>query len=454
MSVLDDIMKKSNPLSNPVTSQSVATQAAPKPAEQVAQGGVPTAAPAVNNSAAVTQMPKTGFNAEAAKVAQNVVNNMNSQGVTPAVTPAPVNTPAEQQPQQQKPMSYVDMLNAFYTPETAEEKAKRERKEKWDKTAAAIGDGISALANLYYTTKGAPNSYDGKNSMSERTRQLYDKLDKDRKENERWYLNHYMNAAKMDEDAKRNAANDQFRREGREHDWKRQDELDKQNKDNTAWSHQFQEEGREYNRKHQAGREAVQDARADKQLELQEKQQQISNSHFWASHNLAVKNYDRQMEKENPTVGFALGNGRKANIKKQDINPQNVSYVYNKLMKLLPDDVKKQYTQEQVYDSKGKPATSWITDESGKRVQVPIMKARKLDDKQMMVIIGEHIANYPEVQNAWKEIGGEITVPNKDGSTRPNSVQQNGQSSSQHGGGNTRPWAQQTGQTRPWATGK
>lgn len=450
MSVLDDIMKKSNPLSNPlsnpVTSQSVETQAAQKPAEDVAQGGVNTTAPAVNNAAAVTQMPKTGFNAEAAKVDQNLVNNMNSQGETPAVTPAPATAP-----EQPKQMSFVDLLNAFYTPETAEERAKRERKEKWDKTAAAIGDGISALANLYYTTKGAPNSYDGKNSMSERTRQLYDKLDKDRKENDRWYLNYYMNAAKMDEDAKRNAANDQFRREGREHDWKRQDELDKQNKNNTAWSHQFQEEGREHDWKHQAEREAVLDARADKQLELQENQQKMSNSHFWASHNLAVKNYDRQLEKENPTVGFALGNGRKANIKKQDINSQNVSYVYNK----LPKEIRDQYAQEQVYDSKGKPAMSWITDESGKRVQVPIMKARKLSDNEKMAIIGEHIANHPEVQNAWKEIGGEITVPIKDGSQRPNSVQQNNKSSGQQSGGSTRPWATgQTGQTRPWATGK
>ena len=123
------------------------------------------------------------------------------------------------------------------------------------------------------------------------------------------------------------------------------------------------------------------------------------------SYSLAVKNYEHQLEKENPTVGFALGNGRKANIKKQDIHAENVSYVYNK----LPKEIKDQYAQEQVYDSKGKPATSWITDESGKRVPVPIMKARKLDEKQMMVIIGEHIANYPEVQNAWKEIGGEIT---------------------------------------------
>lgn len=297
-----------------------------------------------------------------------------------AVTPAPVNTPAEQQPQQPKQMSFVDLLNAFYTPETAEERAKRERKEKWDKTAAAIGDGISALANLYYTTKGAPNSYDGKNSMSERTRQLYDKLDKDRKENDRWYLNYYMNAAKMDEEAKRY-----------------KDQIDYRDKQDAIKKEQYEE-----GIAHRNAREAVHDANTKWLQQFQEKQADEKNKQFWASHNLSVKNYNRQLERENPTIGFALGNGQKANIKKQNINPQNVSYVYNK----LPKEVREQYAQEPVFDSYGIPVMT--TDENGNRM--PVTKARKLNENDMMVIIGEHIANYPDVQNAWKEVGGEITT--------------------------------------------
>lgn len=428
MSVLDDIMKQK--------SQQIKLNL---PANM--QGGGVSAA---NGVPANTQDPaQTGF----ASPKQVTVENITNALTTPVTTqPAPAAT-APVPPAQPQQLSYVDMLNKMYTPETPEEKAKRERKEKWDKTAAAIGDGISALANLYYTTKGAPNSYDGKNSMSERTRQLYDKLDKDRKENDRWYLNYYMNAAKMDEDAKRYADERDYKR-GRdavadqryEDGKKRQETLDEEARQQRAWQN-----------KRQTERDAVQDANTQWQHTYQEKQAARQQANADRTYNMHVKNYERQMEKENPTVGFALGNGRKANIKKQDINPENVSYVYNK----LPKEIKDQYAQEQAYDSKGKPAMTWITDESGKRVQVPVMKARKLDDKQMMVIIGEHIANYPEVQNAWKEIGGEITVPNKDGSTRPNSViNQNGKSSSQHGGGNTRPWAQQTGQTRPWATSK
>ena len=387
MSVLDDIMKKNNL----VTSQGVATQAQPNVATQPSTAAVgPNTA---TQTAAVTQMPKTGFNAEIAKVGQNVVNNMNQQPVQPnTAVPTPAPAPAAQ-PQQ---MSYVDMLNKMYTPETPEEKAKRERKEKWDKTSAAIGDGISALANLYFTTQGSPNSYDGKNSMSERTRQLYDKLDKDRKENERWYLNHYMNAAKMDEDAKRYADERDYKR-GRDKvaddryadSKKRQETLDEEARQQRAWQNKRQEE-----------RDKVQDANTQWQHQFQEKQADRAQSNANRSYQLQKDAYKRQLDKENPTIGFALGNGQKANIKKQNINAQNVSYVYNK----LPKEVRDQYAMEQSYE-KGKPVTQTVNGQ-----KVPVMKPRKLTQDDMMVIIGEHIANYPDVQNAWKEVGGEITT--------------------------------------------
>lgn len=328
------------------------------------------------STAAVAQPAQTGFTAPKQVTADDLTKALNTpqQTVTPTVTPAPA-----AQPQQ---LSYVDMLNKFYTPETAEEKAKRERKEKWDKTAAAIGDGISALANLYYTTKGAPNSYDGKNSMSERTRQLYEKLDKDRKENERWYLNHYMNAAKMDEEAKRY-----------------KDQIDYRDKQDAIKKEQYEE-----GIAHRNAREAVQDANtkwqqgfqqsnADWQHANTEQQQAEQKRQFWAKHNMQVQNIKRQLEKENQTIDMVLGDGKSAKIKKQALNAHNVSYVYNK----LPKEVRDQYATEPIYDkTTGMP--------------LPATKPRKLTQDDMMAIIGEHIANNPDVQNAWKEVGGEITT--------------------------------------------
>ena len=47
-------------------------------------------------------------------------------------------------------------------PETEEERKKRERREKSAKIVSAVSDGLQALSNLFFTTRGAPNMYDHK----------------------------------------------------------------------------------------------------------------------------------------------------------------------------------------------------------------------------------------------------------------------------------------------------
>ena len=74
-------------------------------------------------------------------------------------------------------------------PETEEERKKRERREKSKKIIAAVGDGLMALSNLYFTTKGAPNMYDHK-TMSQQTplQAQLDKLKAERQANADKYL--------------------------------------------------------------------------------------------------------------------------------------------------------------------------------------------------------------------------------------------------------------------------
>ena len=67
-------------------------------------------------------------------------------------------------------------------PETEEERKKRERKERSKQIIAAVGDGLMALSNLYFTTKGAPNMYNHE-TMSQQ-KPLQDKLEKLKKERE------------------------------------------------------------------------------------------------------------------------------------------------------------------------------------------------------------------------------------------------------------------------------
>ncbi len=67
-------------------------------------------------------------------------------------------------------------------PETEEERKKRERKERSKKIIAAVGDGLMALSNLYFTTRGAPNMYNHQ-TMSQQT-PLQKRLEEAKKERE------------------------------------------------------------------------------------------------------------------------------------------------------------------------------------------------------------------------------------------------------------------------------
>lgn len=87
--------------------------------------------------------------------------------------------------------------------ETKEEKDAREKREKRDKMWAAIGDGISALSNLYYTTKGAPNSWETGRSMSDVAQRRWDRINKERLDSEQRLLPLYMQTAQLEEQRRR-----------------------------------------------------------------------------------------------------------------------------------------------------------------------------------------------------------------------------------------------------------
>lgn len=86
----------------------------------------------------------------------------------------------------------MDTMNKMadqYKPPTKEELEKERKKRKREQIFNAIGDGIQALSNLYFTTQYAPNSYNPKNSLSARAQERYDKIDKEREGNKDKYYN-------------------------------------------------------------------------------------------------------------------------------------------------------------------------------------------------------------------------------------------------------------------------
>lgn len=314
----------------------------------------------------------------------------------PAAAPATTTTTTPADGGNQR-MSYVEMFQKMspYKPPTEEELEKERKKEKREKIFAAIGDGIAALSNLFFTTQGAPNAYDPKNSLSAKAQERWDKLKKERDENGRYYTAAYMQAMKNDEEGARDDRNwrHQLEREGIQ---------DQRYADDIA--HRDKREGIEDERydakiKHRDAREAVEDQRWDKQFQLQERQFRESIRQFNVTSaqnqqriNLESRRLAREMKNE--TVTFALGTGKGTiSVPTNALNAANVSFVFSK----LPANVRAQCQGEAIYDSKKRKVVGH---------KAPTTEA-------MLVCIGANIESSVEAQNALREIGGGKTQKQK-----------------------------------------
>ncbi len=99
-------------------------------------------------------------------------------------------------------MKYADIFAAMepYKEPTKEELEKERKKEKRERLFAAIGDGISALSNLFFTTQYAPNMYDpNKETNSEKVENYWTNLRKEREANRRRYVDGYLKAKQADD---------------------------------------------------------------------------------------------------------------------------------------------------------------------------------------------------------------------------------------------------------------
>ena len=307
--------------------------------------------------------------------------------VKPAEAPATTTTPADGGTPR---MSYVEMFQKMspYKPPTEEELEKERKKEKREKIFAAIGDGIAALSNLFFTTQGAPNAYDPKNSLSAKAQERWDKLKKERDENGRYYTAAYMQAMKNDEEGARDDRNwrHQLEREGVQ-DQRYADDIAHRDK-----REGIEDERYDANIKHRDAREAVEDQHWDKQFQMQERQFKESVRQFNVTSsqnqqriNMESKRLAREMQKE--TVSFALGTGKGTiSIPTNALNASNVSYVFSK----LPANVQAQCKGEAIYDSKKRKVVGH---------KAPTTEA-------MLVCIGANIEGSVDAQNALREIGG------------------------------------------------
>lgn len=83
-------------------------------------------------------------------------------------------------------------------PEDDKTKARRERTEKWEGMINGIADMGAALGNLYFATKGAPSSYDPKESMTAKARERWDKDKAERDARDKRYYDFAMKRAEWE----------------------------------------------------------------------------------------------------------------------------------------------------------------------------------------------------------------------------------------------------------------
>ncbi len=172
------------------------------------QSTAPTSSPVANNEP--TGVENVNYNTVTAQGAPNNPTNA-AEVVQRGVASTDVEHNAPVSPQQEAPKEgfYTRWFREAspYKPPTPEELEKERKKQKREAIFAAIGEGISALSNLYFTSQGAPNSFDPSKGMAATTKKRFDQLKKEREDNQRQYMEGFMRTMRWDAEDERDDRN-------------------------------------------------------------------------------------------------------------------------------------------------------------------------------------------------------------------------------------------------------
>lgn len=282
---------------------------------------------------------------------------------------------------------------------TPEEKAAEAKRERRAKIFSAIGDGLSALANVYFTSKGAPDMYNPSTSMSAKTKAYWDKLNAERKANEDKYNDLLLGAYKADK-------------------------ADKDAKD--KWQQQLEQWKIEMERKNEAemykrGKDAA-DAKYRKEKDDADRssRENIAASQIEAANRRAAADRSQRQTQFDIRYGgkgggnkskytFSLGRGKgSVSVDSDAVNDANVKQIWDR----LPDDVKQQ-AQEYYKTAKtnefGVPIYARDEngnirkDENGNKVLV----YKPLTKNEMLEVIGANLEDNPDLENDIRELAGQ-----------------------------------------------
>ena len=149
--------------------------------------------------------PPKDAHEQAARMNQQTAEGM-LNGSIPMDKPSVPIVKKEEQKLQPKQLSYADMysmLNPEHE-ETAAQKANREKKERTKARIAALGDGLRALSNIYFSTKGAKVIHNPESDMTKVVNKRKEYMDAQREKNRAAWLTGYQRALALDEEARKN----------------------------------------------------------------------------------------------------------------------------------------------------------------------------------------------------------------------------------------------------------
>lgn len=309
--------------------------------------------------------------------------------------PSSVVTPP-QQPEDGAELQRILVSMGYNAPETPEEKAKREKNEKWEKIFSAIGDGVSAMAGLYFAGQTGISNYSKENSMSAKTKARWDKLNAERQANAKAYGDAYLRLRGL---------------QGQEQHWRDQMQMQREQ---FAWQ---QEQAKQQQANWQATFDynKEKDAKAWDRLLANDKQAQENwqatfnqnAEHIKFQEQLAEKQYRASRsslarQSASDKVEFLIGDNQKISVPKSSLNAANITYVFN----TLPENIRNQAHGAPVMNSYGMQQR----DANGQPVYNP------LSSDEMLTIIFSNVTNSATTQNALRQLAGETTAPSGSGS--------------------------------------
>lgn len=149
--------------------------------------------------------PPKDAHEQAARMNQQTAEGMLNGSIPTDKPSVPIVKKEEQKPQP-KQLSYADMYRMLNPEqnETAEQRANREKKERAKARIAATGDGLRALANIFFATNGAKVIHNPDSDMTKVVNKRKDYMDAQREKNQAAWLTGYQRALALDEEARKN----------------------------------------------------------------------------------------------------------------------------------------------------------------------------------------------------------------------------------------------------------